>query len=471
MEVMDYEARKSPAPRVERLAWIIIVVSFVLFCSLSLSITGVLYYFFFRSATNVDVFVQVSIGSAGVRTPDFMEQVIRDNSPALLLTDRPANISTDAQSQTVISFNLRNANNDDTAVTLTLENSTTLVVTSATQPRYSWSQGDYQIEISEFDGEIDVFVSEQLDEPLRLVISSASSIGSVWISDPGLYSLEANDVSMRLATRQGRAALITKDLRNNRFVTTGEEGILGIGSSTPVISSASLNLVENGLFSFDVFRDPAGNDLFTPVRWGCYDQTESAPAGQSFPQIWDSRSALRLVRLDGAASHGQTGCYQVLAPDRGVDVSEYSFIELQTTFLINYQSLSMCGIDGSECPVMLFIYYTDVNGVGRQWYQGFYYNEIAGTSYPPTCITCGQVYEHKRIAQGVWYTFESGNLISRFPANERPAYIERVVLYASGHQYDVFVSEMSLLAGLDQVVPPEVNIELSTPAATPSAGG
>jgi hypothetical protein len=178
-----------------------------------------------------------------------------------------------------------------------------------------------------------------------------------------------------------------------------------------------------------------------------------------------------LLRTDGAASHGQTGCYQILATDPGIDVQEYTFLELQTTFLINYQSLSVCGVDGSECPVMLFVYYTDINNVPRQWYQGFYYNSQSQTIYPPTCITCGQSYEHRRIGERVWYTFESGNLMSRFAPGERPAYIQRVVFYASGHQYDVFVSEISLLAGAEEVIPQQVTIDPVPVTPTPAQGG
>jgi hypothetical protein len=176
-----------------------------------------------------------------------------------------------------------------------------------------------------------------------------------------------------------------------------------------------------------------------------------------------------LLREEGAQSHGKTGCRQEFGTS-GRDVRAFTYLELQTTFLINYQSLSDCGVDGSECPVMLLLDYVDVNGIAHQWLQGFYYRHDAQIQYPATCITCGQVYQpHRLIREQVWYTFETGNLFDLLSPTERPASISRFEFYASGHQYDVFVSEVLLLAGQAEVVPPNNNIVPSiSPTATTS---
>lgn len=81
-----------------------------------------------------------------------------------------------------------------------------------------------------------------------------------------------------------------------------------------------------------------------------------------------------------------------------------------------------------------------------QWFHGFYAVPLlAEQGYPLRCSSCAQ--DHEAINEKAWYTYDSGNLISVFPPDQRPDSIVGIWFYASGHQYDVYVSEVSLLAG------------------------
>jgi hypothetical protein len=46
----------------------------------------------------------------------------------------------------------------------------------------------------------------------------------------------------------------------------------------------------------------------------------------------------------------------------------------------------------------------------------------------------------------VWHTFESGNLADILPDEVKMHTLKEIRFYASGHAYDVFVDEVSLLA-------------------------
>jgi len=190
-----------------------------------------------------------------------------------------------------------------------------------------------------------------------------------------------------------------------------------------------------------------------PARWGCTNIQDNTPRGDYLVQFGDGRSSIRLVRAEDASSHGETRCKQFF-PEPGIYLEGYSYLELTTTFFINFQSLSECGVEGSECPLMLLMEYVDVNGNEVQWYQGFYYRDDLQIDYPLRCSSCSQ--DHQKINEKVWYTFETGNLFASLPADQRPAYIENIEFYASGHQYDVFVSEIALFVGLTDVVPSEI---------------
>ena len=83
------------------------------------------------------------------------------------------------------------------------------------------------------------------------------------------------------------------------------------------------------------------------------------------------------------------------------------------------------------------------------------FNEFdAQNPAPLVCQTCGEFYEHRPVAKQIWYTYESGNLFSRLIEEKRPSRILEVYFYASGHRYDVFVSEMSLFVGTEQAIIP-----------------
>ena len=76
--------------------------------------------------------------------------------------------------------------------------------------------------------------------------------------------------------------------------------------------------------------------------------------------------------------------------------------------------------------------------------------------------------QHERafaaVNPGAWYSYQSDNLFSLIPASLRPASIVNVVMYASGHEYDVFMNGAQLFGGYnDPQAPPPLE---ATPIAT-----
>jgi hypothetical protein len=457
------EILPKPAINMQRLAWMILVSSTILFCSSTLAITVGVYYFFFRSDIPLDVSIEVSQGTAGFVASDFSEQPIR--TYLRNLRDRPFIVTTDAQSQAAISVQMiGDGEYQPVLATITLENNSSMRLTRASRPRFRWSDGIYWIELEDVRGEIDVFVSRAADRPFVIQIHTGAGY-TVRIDDPGRYSFSTDNVQLRLATREGEASIIADDHVNNRLVPRNQEAILLIGRGAPFVTASPENLLQNSYFAFALPVESEGENV-PPMGWGCFDRPDSPPRGRWTTNLWEGRPALRLLREDGAQSHGKTGCRQEFGTP-GREVSNFTYLELQTTFLINYHSLSNCGVDGSECPVLLLLDYVDVNGTARRWYQGFYVRQDSQRPYPAACLTCGQVYQpHRLINAQVWYTFETGNLFDLLSPAERPAYISRFEFYASGHQYDVFVSEVVLLAGRTEVVPPNENIVPISPTTT-----
>ena len=179
------------------------------------------------------------------------------------------------------------------------------------------------------------------------------------------------------------------------------------------------------------------------IGWKFYNDRD--PPGEVYNAIFDGRSVVVIDRSqshwpDLRLDHAETGLVQSIK----VDVSTASNLELRATFYLDEQSLSTCGVAGSECPMTLHVKYIDPTGAEQVFIHGFYAAHDPSLGWPTTCLSCRT--EHDRISAGTWYTYESGNLFSLFPANQRPERITEVSFYSSGHAYKIYVSELNLFA-------------------------
>lgn len=437
--------------QIQRLAWVIMFVSLAMFCSVSIAISGGIYYFLFRSTLPMDVVVEVSRGSAGFSAIDY-EQNVTTNDLPLPMSDRPSSLSTDNLSQAAITFSIPAQADSEltTSVlgTITLKNNSFITLQNARRPRFSWNNGAYALDFTNFRGEADIYLTSPEIIPVELQIRTGRGNATFLFDTNGRYTIFANDTQIQVVTFEGRALLISPNNNNSRLTVAGEQATLLTGSNLPTVATAPTNLIENGLFAFDFTQTETG-ERFVPRRWACFSPFDAPPSGEWYIDTWEGRNAIRLIRETGDAS-SRTGCNQTL----NIPVAQYTYLELQATISLNLQSLVNCGDLGSECPMMIFIDYLDINGVDRTWYQGIFSNFDPQSSAPLVCQTCGQIYEHRPISEQVWYTFESGNLFTRLSEDTRPIEIIDVEFYASGHRYDVFISEIALLAGTP-VTPPD----------------
>lgn len=435
----------------QRLAWIIVLVSFMMLCSFTIALSGGVYYFLFRSTVPMDVTMQVGLGSVGITTVDYQRTIQGNNQPTSI-SDRPVVVRTDTVSQTTLTLSLPRMGVDDeiaTIGTITLKNNSSIVLNNARRPRFSWSDGIYFVDFNNFTGEAEIFITEIPDRPLTFRISTELGNTSYVFDTIGRYSISANQDTVSVITHRGRSLLVSPDSQNSRLAVTGEQATLLVGSNLPIVSAAPINLIDNGIFAFDTTTNLETGELQMPAQWGCFASADAPPSGEWYSDTWQGRSSVRLIREVGDRT-SQTGCRRWL----DVSVEDYSFLELQATFAINLQSLVNCGVVGSECPMMIFIDYVDGDGQTRTWYQGLFNDFDAQNPAPLVCQTCGEFYEHRSVAKQIWFTYESGNLFSRLIEEKRPVRILEVYFYASGHRYDVFVSEMSLFVGTEQAIIP-----------------
>lgn len=430
----------------ERIAWIVMLAAFALFCTVTLSTVSVVYNYLFRSAVPMPVTLQVATGTIGiVPGTDPTVVAVREDRD---LTNTVTGISTDSLSQATILIRDRaeDAEADSLLAAVTLQGDTQVTFNSASHPRFEWNRNPQYVLFSELKGELDLLVSGFGDRAFLMDIYSddlSTDKGvNVQIGSNGRYRLSVTEDEARVLILAGEAVAYFRDEPSrSAVVASGQELIVRIGARSFSLRGATESVLRSG--SFSLLEGSRAAAALTD--WRCSVRQRQAPPGDYSLVRFDGRVGLRLSRFSNAQSNGEARCTQTF-PGEGLLVSEYDSLRVVTTFRTNYQSLSVCGREASECPLMLQISYFSENGRSLQhWFRGFYYEDDVSADARKRCDTC--IEDHVDINQGVWYTFDSDNLFNLIAETERPERIKAVSFYASGHQFDTIVSEMLLLLG------------------------
>ena len=432
------------------------LVAFVVFC-LTCVITGYGFnYFLFESTVPLQVSLDVSRGTAIYEVSNEPGANAALSGHTVVPNER---VRLDAQSQSVLLFR-DNYVPGRLIGMVTMRLGSVLNLGRAQRPRFEWSSLGYRIDLTDVDGEFDVYIPHGLDRNLDITLQVNRPTGPVviYLNGGGNYSVSATASEVSVFNRDGQRAVVTAPGVANRLVPNGERALVNFEADAAEVTSAlvPVNFLQPANFQstdIDQLTGPGDlllSDLIWP--WQCGNDG-SQPQGRFEFALPDGRPALRLVRGEGATSNGRVTCSQAPGPSQtGRDVTMYSSMTFKMAFYIEGQSVMQCGIEGSECPLTLtfdYIYHETLDdGTVRErpekWYHGFYVQPDPNRSLPVRCLSC-QV-DHDYVYPGTWYTYESPNLFSLFPENQRPVSLLRVGFYASGHEYDVYVGDMALYA-------------------------
>lgn len=381
---------------------------------------------------------QASRGSIGITGSDLREDVER-GSRALALgnTVRP----NDQESQGVIVIQDPYLDNGFVA-SVSLIGDSSAVLRAALRPRFEWGGAGYVVQVSRVSGSLEVNVAKDLPRGLELEMLTEQR-ARIRLTDPGWYSVEVTGDSITVESHGGTALIYGPDKSVGYSVTSNSGSIYSITEDDLRALPPSVNLLANSAFS-EVLQQSERLEAVAPLNWAC-SHTPNPPRDVFTVDLQDGRNVLRMTRGDGATSNGETTCTQGLAiGESWQDISSYDALSIRASFYLNFQSLAVCGFEGSECPLMIRLDYVDAFGSSRELLYGFYGVPGPADPYDPTCPSCRQ--PHVRLQEKTWYSFDSGNILAGLPLDSRPVAISRLRFYASGHEYDVRISRIELIA-------------------------
>lgn len=429
----------------QRLAWMTMLGALAIFCLLCLSAIVFARWLVFDSPTRLSVVLHVGQGTVGLWNPDQSnEQAVRATAQV-----EPANrLTTDNLSQGYLAFS--DPYSGELLATVLLRSGSVATLGSANRPRFSLSDNPYAIHLKNLTGRVEVWVRARLDREIRIEIDGA--LGTVYINETGNFWIDSRPDQLQVTARVGSVTLVSSG-GQAQHVAQGAEAVIRQDGPAISVGAGPIDLLPNWDFaqvapSLIPQTNPEDTQNW-PVEWSCawYPSPEfqDAPSGAWTFGTDNGRSVIHIQRvMQPDPGPGKTGCQKSLGGEDGLDVSEYTSLRLRVTMQVSQQSLSACGMVGSECPVMLYIQYQDKDGNKYEWYHGFYVEYRPNEGGRTTCDSCLQ--PHEQINKDAWYSYESVNFLTDLPSDRLPAKIDLLKFYADGHQYDVMFSEVALVA-------------------------
>lgn len=152
----------------------------------------------------------------------------------------------------------------------------------------------------------------------------------------------------------------------------------------------------------------------------------------------DGKPVLRFARAN------DTPLGELLAmQDLNFELIEASVVKLGITLRLQEHTMSVCGDAGRQCPMMIFLDYTDQLGKKHKLAQGFF--TTADAAAPDHCVRCAGIPAHVQIPANTWLSFASDDLFEEMGGAELPRSLDRVTLFAQGTGYRSDVAEVQVM--------------------------
>ncbi|WP_420643062.1 hypothetical protein [Candidatus Leptofilum sp.] len=419
---------KSKVER-QRMAWVILLGSFTVCMIITIAIPITANALVQNLTESLAIFVQANQGTVGIDNATGDRTALLAGEGGVVIAPGERVLTGDTASA-LIAVNPPNV--QDLVARLQVYSSTDLTLLEAATPRFGVSDRENMLSFRLDNGRIRLTVPDFGERPSQILIVSPQS--DITIQTPGQYTIIVNNDETQVAVQAGEVTVTAVDGSNPLRLAENQRGVVPTGASPQGPLETERNLLINGDFSQELNR-------WTVFPWTV--ERADQPAGQV--RVLDAGDEPRLNIIREGVGHADVLVRQSV----NQDVAEIESLRLLVTFRIINQSLEVCGIAGSECPLFVRVNYVDGSGFSNTWQHGFYAvgDPIPGVQ-PDGCTTCAMVQDtHERVplSQEYFYDIDLGEEIAR-QGRSTPRFIESIILVSSGHNFEVEVVDVALLA-------------------------
>jgi hypothetical protein len=312
---------------------------------------------------------------------------------------------------------------------INIGSNTTLQLNQAAAPRFSWSDRENIVDGELLSGRIRLTMLDAADRPTAIRLATPQ--GEITMREPGQYSIVVTNEATQVAVQEGALGVSADD--STLLLSSGERAEIPTGSAPQGPLDPERNLIRNGDFE-------QGFDHWSEYTWKV--ELADQPSGKTEIQYVDGEPTLHFERV--GIGHADARVLQSI----NQDVIGYDSVRLLLTLRVLEQSLGVCGIQGSECPLFIRINYIDENGVSQIWQHGFYATGVVDDNTTPgACVSCAVIQgNHEQVPQGQDYYFEVDlhEELARQGALP-PRTIESISLIASGHSFATEIIDVALM--------------------------
>jgi hypothetical protein len=399
-----------------RLAWTVLLTSFVIFCMLVVSVPLGLQWYVENALESKEARVTCLEGTAiventarGTITPVLKGQTLSVTEGSVLILDETAQAVLNLFDQSFVR----------------VFSGTRVSMEQMRTPRFGRSSRPPEITLSVKGGRIYVSTVPHASQPVLFTVESLQAVTS--LAEDGAYALEVSNESTEVIVQRGVAVVSSASTAvpaeaSRVTLNARQRTVVDIGEAPLAALKAERDLVSNG-----DFRAPLASGWLAFNDQGA---DGGVVDGQVSLLVDEGRRAVRFLRTNGEYNH----CESIIEQELSRDLQDpLSVLKVRAMIKVSEQSLSGGGYLSSEYPLMIRVRYQDMYSSENEWVKGFYYQNTSGN---PTA-------NGQEIPQGKWYLYESANLLDTLPIVPRRILWLRV--YASGWSYESYVSEVSII--------------------------
>lgn len=412
----------------QRTAWIVVFASFTVFVLLCIS-TPILINALLQNSTRLlDIWVQANQGTVGIDDQAGGRRAVIVGDAGQAMTPGEHVLTGNTASALIM---VRLPESEQMVAAFQIYSNTDFHLLQAKTPRFGVSRHGRDLSVRLDTGRVRLNLVEDEERPSTILLMTPQ--GQVTISAPGQYAIVVTPEDTQVTVQEGMANITAEG--DTMGLPRGARARIPTGGPPQGPLGTERNLIANGDFS-------RGREQWILNPW--IVDLAAQPEGQV--RTLDVGGEHRLNVARQGVGHAEVSLRQSI----NQDVSELTSLRLLMTFHILNQTLGVCGVKGSECPLFVRINYVDENGASNTWQQGFYAaGEVDPLQTPDSCITCAMVQgPHLRVPLAQGYFFEIADFREELARHGRvpPRLIESISLVLSGHGFEVEVNDIALLA-------------------------